>query len=42
MDNNPEYVDRISKKSKIKIKKGEITAGIEKIETNMEEDRKRW
>jgi len=42
MDNNPEYVDRISKKSKIKIKKGEITTGIEKIETNMEEDRKRW
>jgi hypothetical protein len=35
-------VDRIAKKSKIKNKKHEITEGVQRIQTNMEEDRKRW
>lgn len=42
MDDKPEYVDRIIKKSKIKHKKQEITEGVERIQTNMDEDRKRW
>ena len=42
MDDKPEYVDRITKKGKIKNKKHEITEGVERIQTNMEEDRKRW
>lgn len=42
MDEKPEYVDRIARKSKIKNKKLEITEGVQKIQTNMEEDRKRW
>jgi hypothetical protein len=42
MDDKPEYVDRIAKKGKIKNKKHEITEGVQRIQTNMEEDRKRW
>lgn len=42
MDEKPEYVDRIAKKSKIKNKKLEIIDGVQKIQTNMDEDRKRW
>lgn len=42
MEDKPEYVDRIAKKSKIKNKRHEITEGVQKIQTNMEEDRKRW
>lgn len=42
MDDKPEYVDRIGKKSKIKHKKQEITEGVQRIQTNMDEDRKRW
>ena len=42
MEDKPEYVDRIAKKSKIKNKRHEITEGVQKIQNNMEEDRKRW
>ena len=42
MDDKPEYVDRIAKKGKIKNKKNEIIEGVQRIQTNMEEDRKRW
>jgi hypothetical protein len=42
MEHKSEYVDRIAKKSKIKNKRHEITEGVQKIQNNMEEDRKRW
>ena len=42
LENKPEYVDRIAKKSKIRNKRHEVTEGVQKIQTNMEEDRKRW
>jgi len=42
MEEKPEYVDRIRKNKKIALKTVEIIEGIEKIQTNMEEDRKHW
>jgi len=37
-----EYEERIAKNRKINNKTVEIITGIEKIQTNMEEDRKHW
>jgi len=41
-EDKAEYEERIAKNRKINNKTVEIVAGIEKIQTNMEEDRKHW
>jgi hypothetical protein len=38
----PEYEERIATNRKIKSKLVEIVTGVEKVYTNMEEDRKHW
>ena len=42
LEEKPEYEERIATNRKIKNKTVEIITGIEKISTNMEEDRKHW
>ena len=42
LESKPEYEERIATNRKIINKTVEIVQGIEKIQTNMEEDRKHW
>jgi len=42
MQEKAEYEYRISKNKKIQNKQYEILSGIERISSNMEEDRKHW
>jgi dynein heavy chain len=42
LESRSEYVEKIAGNKKINQKKSEIVLGIDKIQTNMEEDRKHW
>jgi hypothetical protein len=42
LEEKPEYAARIARNRKVNNRTVEIISGIEKIQTNMEEDRKHW